>query len=236
MVIGYGACQPRPKGKSFLLLFFKKEVCSFLKKRTKKLFLVGCAFLPTPAAAAPARLLIFGDSLVAGYGLPHDDAFQARLAAALKADGRDVVLLDGGVSGDTTAGGRARLDWALADKPDAVLLELGANDALRGTDSRETETNLAAMLDRLAAAHLPVLLTGMEAPPNLGAAYGAQFRAVFAKLGARPGIIFDPFFLRGVAGNPALNQDDHMHPNAAGVAIEVARIKPLVEKLLDETK
>jgi acyl-CoA thioesterase-1 len=236
MVRAYGVWRRRLKSKSFLFLFSKKEAGSFLKKRSKKLLLLCCAFVPTYAAAAPVRLLIFGDSLVAGYGLPHDDAFQARLGAALKADGRNVVLLDGGVSGDTTAGGRARLDWALADQPDAVLLELGANDALRGTDPRETETNLAAMLDRLAAAHLPVLLTGMEAPPNLGAAYGAQFRAVFAKLGARPGIIFDPFFLQGVAGNPALNQDDHMHPNAAGVAIEVARIKPLVEKLLDETK
>jgi acyl-CoA thioesterase-1 len=236
MAQAYGVWRQRLKSKSFLLPFFKKEVCSFLKKGSKKLLLIGCAFFPTQAAAAPVQLLIFGDSLVAGYGLPHDDGFQARLAAALKADGRDVVLLDGGVSGDTTAGGRARLDWALADKPDAVLLELGANDALRGIDPHETETNLTAMLDRLAAAHLPVLLTGMEAPPNLGAAYGAQFRAVFAKLGTRPGLIFDPFFLQGVAGNPALNQDDHMHPNAAGVAIEVARIKPLVEKLLDMTK
>jgi acyl-CoA thioesterase-1 len=236
MIEGYGVSRRGLKSKSFLLPFFKKEVCYFLKKRTKKLLLVGCALFATPAAGAPVRLLIFGDSLVAGYGLPHDDAFQARLAAALKADGRDVILLDGGVSGDTTAGGRARLDWALADKPDAVLLELGANDALRGTDPRETETNLAAILDQLAAAHLPVLLTGMQAPPNLGAAYAAQFRAVFTKLGARPGILFDPFFLQGVAGNPALNQDDHMHPNAAGVAIEVARIKPLVEKLLDRKK
>jgi len=186
-----------------------------------------------PASAAPVRLLVFGDSLVAGYGLPHDDAFQARLAAALHADGRDVTILDGGVSGDTTAGGLARLDWALADKPDAVLLELGANDALRGTDPTETEKNLSAILDRLAAARLPVLLTGMEAPPNLGAAYTQQFRAVFARLGKRPDVIFDPFFLQGVAGDPALNQADMMHPNAAGVTREVARLKPLVEKLLD---
>jgi acyl-CoA thioesterase-1 len=186
-----------------------------------------------PRAAVPLKLLIFGDSLVAGYGLPADQAFQARLAAALKADGRDVTLLDGGVSGDTSAGGLARLDWALADKPDAVLLELGANDGLRGTDPAETRRNLSAILDHLAAAHLPVLLTGMEAPPNLGRAYGDQFRAVFADLGKRPGVIFDPFFLAGVAANPALNQADGIHPNAAGVTIEVARIKPLVEHLLD---
>jgi len=186
------------------------------------------------AAAAPVKLLVFGDSLVAGYGLPHADGFQARLAQALTSDGYEVVLLDGGVSGDTSAGGRARLDWALADKPDAVFLELGANDALRGTDPAETEANLSAMLDRLAAAHLPVLLTGMEAPPNLGAAYGAQFRAVFARLGQRPGVMFDPFFLAGVAGNPALNQEDHIHPNAQGVTREVARLKPLVEHLLQQ--
>ncbi len=179
------------------------------------------------------KLLVFGDSLVAGYGLPADQAFQARLGAALRADGRDVQILDGGVSGDTSAGGLARLDWALADKPDAVLLELGANDALRGTDPAETRRNLSAILDQLAATHLPVLLTGMEAPPNLGRAYGDQFRAIFADLGKRPGVIFDPFFLAGVAGNPTLNQEDGMHPNPAGVAIEVARIKPLVEKLLD---
>jgi len=195
-----------------------------------------CAVLfATQAAAAPVKLLVFGDSLAAGYGLPHEDGFQARLAEALKSDGYDVVLLDGGVSGDTTAGGRARLDWALADKPDAVFLELGANDALRGTDPAVTEANLSAMLDTLATAHLPVLLTGMEAPPNLGAAYGVQFRAMFARLGKRKGVMFDPFFLAGVAGNPALNQDDHIHPNAQGVKIEVARLKPLVEQLLQQS-
>ncbi len=187
-------------------------------------------------AHAATKLLIFGDSLVAGYGLPQADGFQARLGEALKADGIDVVLLDGGVSGDTSTGGRARLDWALADKPDAVFLELGANDGLRGTDPAIMEANLSAILDTLAAAHLPVLLTGMEAPPNLGAAYAAQFRAVFARLGKRPGVIFDPFFLAGIAGNPALNQDDHIHPNARGVMLEVARLKPLVERLLQQAR
>jgi acyl-CoA thioesterase-1 len=206
------------------------------KARWWKCAIAAALAFASPALAAPPRLLIFGDSLVAGYGLPADDAFQAQLKAALHAQGRDVVLLDGGVSGDTSAGGLARLDWALGDKPDAVLLELGANDALRGTDPAETGRNLAAILNKLAAAHLPVLLTGMEAPPNLGAAYGAQFRAIFARLGARPGVLFDPFFLQGVAGNPALNQGDHMHPNAAGVKLEVARMVPLVDRLLDEVR
>ena len=178
------------------------------------------------------RLLVFGDSLVAGFGLAHEDGFEAQLQAALHKAGRDVDILDGGVSGDTSAGGRARLDWALADHPDAVLVELGANDALRGTDPKETEANLAAILDTLAARHIPTLFSGMLAPPNLGAAYGAQFAAVFERLGGRPGLIYDPFFLQGVAGDPALNQADHMHPNPEGVRRVVSRILPAVEMLL----
>ncbi len=186
------------------------------------------------AAARPVRLLVFGDSLVAGYGLPHEDGFEARLEDALRADGRDVVILDGGVSGDTSAGGRARIDWSLGDKPDAAIVELGANDGLRGSDPAAMQANLTAILDALAAAHVPTLLTGMLAPPNLGAAYGAQFKAVFARLSQRPGLLFDPFFLAGVAANPALNQADGIHPNAEGVKLIVARLKPLIEKLLDE--
>ena len=192
------------------------------------------ALFPAAASARAVRLLVFGDSLAAGYGLPQPDGFQAQLLAALRADGRDVTILDGGVSGDTTAGGRARLDWALADKPDAVILELGGNDALRGTGTADTKANLVAMLDRLAAQKLPVLLSGMEAPPNMGPDYTAQFRAMFTALGHRPGLVFDPFFLQGVAGNPALNQGDMIHPNAVGVKQVVARIKPAVERLLDE--
>lgn len=184
------------------------------------------------AQAAPLRLLVMGDSLAAGFGLPAADGFQAQLSAALKARGVDVVLLDGAVSGDTTAGGRARLDWALGDGADAALVELGANDGLRGLDPRTTEANLAAMLDALAARRIPVLFSGMLAPPNLGAAYGEEFRAAFARLGTRPGVIFDPFFLEGVAGDPALNQADRIHPNAEGVRRIVARILPLVEQVL----
>lgn len=191
--------------------------------------------MPRPADARGIRLLVFGDSLVAGYGLPHEQGFQSQLAAALKAKGHDVTLLDGGVSGDTSAGGRARIDWALTDHPDAAIVELGANDGLRGSDPAEMAKNLTAILDRLAAAKIPVLLTGMEAPPNLGAAYGAQFRAVFAQLGHRPGVLFDPFFLAGVAADPALNQPDGIHPNAQGVKRIVARLTPLVEQLLAKT-
>ena len=189
---------------------------------------------PAAASARAIKLLVFGDSLAAGYGLPQPDGFQAQLGQALRADGYDVQILDGGVSGDTTAGGLARLDWALADKPDAVLVELGGNDGLRGTDPKEMQSNLTKILDKLQAAHLPTLLSGMVAPPNLGAPYEREFVGVFTTLGKRPGLVYDPFFLEGVAGDPALNQADHIHPNATGVKQVVARIKPVVEQLLKE--
>lgn len=186
------------------------------------------------AAPAPLKLLILGDSLTAGYGLPHAEAFQARLADALKRAGRNVTLIDGAVSGDTTAGGLARLDWVLADGADAALVELGGNDGLRAIPPADTRANLTAILDRLAARKIPVLLSGMYAPPNLGKEYETAFRAVFDELGRRPGVIYDPFFLAGVAGDPALNQADGIHPNAAGVRRIVARLLPLVLRLLDE--
>ena len=140
------------------------------------------------------------------------------------------------MSGDTTAGGRARLEWALADKPDAAIIELGGNDALRGIDPRETETNLAAILDALQARRIPVLLSGMYAPPNLGPDYGKTLRAVFDRLGGRPGIIYDSFFLQGVAADPGLNQADRIHPNAEGVRRIVARLLPLAERLIAEVR
>ncbi len=196
--------------------------------------LLSLSLAPGQAAARTLRLLVFGDSLAAGYGLPQPDGFQAQLGQALRADGFDVQILDGGVSGDTTAGGRARLDWALADKPDAVLVELGGNDGLRGTEPAEMKANLVAILDTLQHDRLPTLLSGMVAPPNLGAPFSREFLAVFAQLGKRPGLIYDPFFLDGVAGDPALNQADHIHPNATGVKKVVARIKPAVEQLLRE--
>jgi len=195
---------------------------------------LACLFFTESAAAAPPRLLILGDSLTAGYGLAQADGFQAQLAAALQAAGHKVTILDGAVSGDTSAGGRARVDWALDGGADAAIVELGANDALRGTDPKETEANLTAILDALQAKHVKVLLTGMRAPPNLGAEYGDAFHAVFDRLGHRPGILYDPFFLEGVAADATLNQADQMHPNPAGVKQEVARLLPLVERLLAE--
>jgi acyl-CoA thioesterase-1 len=195
---------------------------------------LACLFFMLPAAAAPPRLLVLGDSLTAGYGLAQADGFQPQLAAALRAAGHEVTMLDGAVSGDTSAGGRERLEWALDGGADAAIVELGANDALRGTDPRETEANLVAILDGLRARHVKVLLTGMLAPPNLGAEYGEAFHAVYDRLGKRKGVLYDPFFLEGVAADPALNQADGMHPNPAGVKIIVARLLPLVERLLAE--
>lgn len=194
------------------------------------------ALSPTAAkATTPVQLLVLGDSLTAGFGVPSAEGFEDRLSAALAAAGHPVTIDDAAVSGDTTAGGRARLQWVLGEgEPDAAIVELGGNDGLRGLPTTEMEANLAAILDTFAERHIPVLLAGMYAPPNLGETYGNAFREVFERLSKRPGIIFYPFFLAGVAGNPALMQPDMIHPNAAGVTIIVARILPYVERLLVE--
>jgi acyl-CoA thioesterase I len=201
------------------------------------LIILLAATLPTrgnehPGAREPTRMLVLGDSLSAGYGLPHTDGFESQLQAALKARGREVIMLDGAVSGDTSAGGRARLDWALADGADVAIVELGANDGLRGIDPKDMEANLTAILDALASRHIPVLLAGMYAPPNFGPDYQQAFRAVFDRLAKRPDVLYEPFFLEGVAAVPDLNQADRLHPNADGVHRIVARILPLVEQLL----
>ena len=190
----------------------------------------------SPAFAAPLRLLVLGDSLTAGYGLPSGQGFQPRLAAALRARGTEIALLDGAVSGDTSAGGLSRLDWALGDGADAAIVELGANDGLRGLPPAEMERNLTAVLDRLAARRVKVLLSGMYPPPNYGPDYTRDYRAVFDRLGRRPGLLYDPFFLEGVAAVPALNQADGLHPTAEGIARIVARLLPLVERLLTEAQ
>jgi acyl-CoA thioesterase-1 len=185
-----------------------------------------------PAAAAPVKILALGTSLTQGYGLPPGTEFTVQLQAALKKSGIDAVVTNAGVSGDTSAGGLARLDWSLADHPDAVILELGGNDMLRGIAPSETEKNLRAILDRLKAAHVKVLLTGMHAQRNLGADYVKQFDAIYPRLAEDTHVLFYPFILDGVALNPKLNQADGMHPNPAGVKIIVARILPLVKKLV----
>ncbi len=176
----------------------------------------------------PLRILMLGDSLTAGHGLAARDALPARLEAALRGRGLDVRVIDAGVSGDTTAGGLARLEWALADRPHAVIVALGANDALRAIDPALTRANLDRLLGVLDERRLPVLLAGMMAPRNLGRDYGARFDALYPALAARHGALLYPFLLEGVATVAALNQADGIHPNAAGVAVIVERILPSV--------
>lgn len=187
----------------------------------------------TTPARAETVIVALGDSLTAGLGLSANDAFPARLETALKRDGLDVRVVNAGVSGDTTAGGRARLAWTLASGPvDAVILELGANDGLRGLDPAASRANLAAILADLKARGVPVLLAGMLAPPNLGPEYGAEFNAIYPSLAAEYGAVLYPFFLDGVAADPALNQADGIHPTAAGVDVIVGRLLPVVKKLI----
>jgi len=188
------------------------------------------------AVATPVKILALGTSITQGYGLPPGTDFTVQLQAALKREGIDAVVTNAGVSGDTSAGGLARLDWSLADHPGAVIVELGGNDMLRGIPPAETEKNLRALLARLKSAHVPVLLTGMHAQRNLGADYVKQFDGIYPRLARETGVLFYPFILDGVALNPKLNQADGMHPNPAGVKIVVARILPLVKKLAKESE
>ena len=178
------------------------------------------------------KIVALGDSLSAGLGLLAQDAFPAKLRAALKAKGIDTTVANAGVSGDTAAGGLERLDWSVPGDTDAVILELGANDALRGLEPALTQKALNAILDKLAGRHVPVLLAGMKAPPNLGPDYTAKFDAVYPALAANHRVLFYPFFLEGVAADPHLNQGDGMHPTAAGVEVIVRNILPQVEELI----
>ena len=191
------------------------------------------AFATLSARAEPLRIVALGDSLTAGYGLEPAESFTGQLEAALKARGHDIVIVNAGVSGDTASDGLARVDWSVGDDADAVIVELGANDALRGVDPAITRDALDRILARLGERGIPALLAGMRAPPNLGAAYGAEFDPIYAELADRHGVVLYPFFLDGVAADAALNQPDGIHPNAEGVAIIVARILPSVEALIE---
>jgi acyl-CoA thioesterase-1 len=198
--------------------------------------LAGFALLQAaPARAQPTelRLVMLGDSITAGFGLARAEGPPARLEAMLRARGRNVRVIDAGVSGDTTQGGRARLDWALADRPHGVIVALGGNDGLRGLPPSQMRANLENILDRLAQRRIPALLAGMIAPPNLGAEYGREFSAVFTSLAERPGVVFYPFLLDGVAGEASLNQPDRIHPTAQGAQEIARRILPYVERLLE---
>ena len=183
---------------------------------------------PPAPKAAPLRVLAFGDSLTAGYGLSPEEGFVSRLQAWMEAAAPGLVTLeDGGVAGDTSAGGLARLDWLLGDPPpDLAILQLGANDFLRGLPPKETEANLRAMLEILRDRGVTVLLAGMMAPRNMGPEYVEEFDAIYPKLAEEFGVALHPFFLEGVATVPELNQADGMHPNAKGVEIVVAGIAP----------
>ena len=178
------------------------------------------------------RIAVLGDSLASSYGLALAEGFPARLEQRLAAAGYDCEVLDAGVAGDTSAGGRARLEWLLADEPSHVIVELGGNDALRALPPEEMERNLDAILTRLAAEGIPVLLAGMLAPPNLGRDYGAEFAAVFPRLAEKHAVPLYPFFLEGVAGDPDLNQRDGIHPSAAGIERILDGIFPTVEDWL----
>lgn len=198
------------------------------------LLVLGAILLGGPAAAEPLRLMAFGDSLIHGYGLPAGETFPDQLEAALRAEGHEVEVLNAGSSGDTTAAGLARLEWSLEEKADALILLLGANDGLRGLEPAQTRRNLEAMLEILERERVPVLLAGMLAPRNLGAEYVAEFDAIYPELAERHDLLFYPFFLEGVAAEPALNQGDGIHPNAEGVAHIVEGILPAVRALLEQ--
>jgi acyl-CoA thioesterase-1 len=204
---------------------------------------LGCATLvlmaqalPGGAADAPVRIVALGDSLTAGFGIAREAAFPARLEAALKARGHAVQIVNAGVSGDTASGGLARLDWSVPDGTDAVIVELGANDALRGIDPAVTRAALRQILQRLDGRRIAVLLAGMQAPPNMGADYVRAFDAIFPDLAAAHDVVFYPFFLDGVAADRALNQPDGLHPTPAGIDAIVRRILPKAEELIARVK
>jgi len=195
--------------------------------------------LPRPAAAAPdapVKIVALGDSLTAGYGLLEQDGFVPRLQAALAAKGVAAEVANAGVSGDTTADGLARLDWSVPPDTDAVILELGANDMLRGIRPEVARDNLDAILRRLTGRHIAVLLCGMRAAPNLGADYAAAFDGIYPALAAKYGVPLYPFFLDGAAANLSLLQHDGLHPSAAGVGVIVDRILPQVQELVAQVR
>lgn len=188
------------------------------------------------AADRPITIVALGDSLSAGLGLPLESAFPSKLAEALKAKSVAVTIVNAGVSGDTASGGLGRVDWSVPDGTDAVILELGANDALRGLDPAVTKSALDTILRKLADRHIPVLLAGMRAPRNMGSDYARDFDAIYPVLASTHPVVFYPFFLDGVAADPRLNQADGLHPNVAGVDVIVARILPQVEELITRAR
>jgi acyl-CoA thioesterase-1 len=206
------------------------------KQTTLLVFSVMVPAARAEAAGTPVKILMFGTSLTQGLGLPPGTELPAVLQAKLAAAHVQAKVINAGVSGDTSADGLSRIDWSLADRPDAAIVELGSNDALRGIDPAITEKNIAAVLAKLQAAHIPVLLLGMKAPRNLGPEYTARFDAIFPRLAARHHDMLYPFALEGVALDPKLNQADGMHPNPAGVQVIAAHLFPDVRRLVAEAR
>jgi acyl-CoA thioesterase-1 len=194
--------------------------------------LIAATAIPSAKAGAPVKIVALGDSLTAGLGLPEKDGFVARLQAALAAKGVAAEIVNAGVSGDTASGGLARFDWSVPEGTDAVIVELGANDMLRGIKPQVTRTAIETILQRLTDRHIAVLLCGMRAAPNLGPDYGRSFESIYPELAAKYGALLYPFFLDGVAADLGLVQHDGLHPTAAGVDVIVARILPEVEELV----
>lgn len=199
---------------------------------------IACILGPNGALAAdkPVKIVVLGDSLTAGYGLNVQDAFPSKLEAALKAKGHAVELINAGVSGDTATGGLERFDWSVPPDVDALILELGANDALRGVAPDVTRSALDRILAKVGERKIPVLIAGMKSPPNMGADYVAKFDAIFPELAKKHNALLYPFFLDGVAADDKFNQRDGMHPNADGVDVIVKGILPKVEELIAQVK
>lgn len=193
-------------------------------------------FLSSDTMAEPLRIVAFGDSLTAGYNLSQSQAFPARLEAGLKARGHDVHIINAGVSGDTTSGGLARLDWSIPQGTQAVILELGANDVLRGIPPAVTRKNLEQMVARLRDRKIEILLAGMKAPPNMGGEYTAAYDTIYDDIAKKNDLVYYPFFLDGIVGEVKLNLKDGMHPSAAGIDEIVKRILPAAEKLIERVK
>jgi acyl-CoA thioesterase-1 len=207
-----------------------------LRRVVTALALATMSILPATAAERPVRIVVLGDSLSAGFGLRAGEALPAKLERALKAKGLPVQIENAGVSGDTAAGGLARLDWSVPEGTDAVILELGANDALRGADPKATRASLQAIIKKLKDRKIAVLLAGMLAPRNFGLDYVAAFDPIYPQLAAEHGLILYPFILEGVAGDKSLNQADGIHPTAAGVDIMVRGLLPKAEELVAQVR
>tara|TARA_R110000772_G_scaffold54852_1_gene125211 strand:+ start:712 stop:1329 length:618 start_codon:yes stop_codon:yes gene_type:complete len=198
------------------------------------LFFAAFCLVSTAHSAETQRIVAIGDSLTAGYGLPTGEDFVTQLETALLEEGYNIKIENAGVSGDTTAGGLQRLDWAIGDGADFVILELGANDALRGIEPEETRNNLRQIIEAIQERGIPLLLAGMRAPPSMGSEYTNAFDQIFPELAGEYKTGYYPFFLEGVAADPALNQDDYIHPNAEGVKVIVSNMLPYVTAFIDQ--